>query len=123
MLRASDIGDHFPHAVRNANDPAVRHIHWLNNSFLDLLFKDHIWGESIKASHLWQEWGPTGVVRDPVFTRLLSNGLWDSRENGRSPVEVESMRYTACLSSRLMLRALELEDKVSNLQEIRGFLV
>jgi len=27
--------------------------------------------------------------------------------------EIESMRYTAALSSRLMLRALELEDKVS----------
>jgi len=120
MLRASDIGDHSPHAVGNANDPAVRRIRWLNDSFLDLLFPDRVLGESIKASRLWEEWGPTGLVRDPVFTHLLANGVWDSREGGRSSAEIESMRYTAALSSRLMLRALELEDKVS-LQEIRGF--
>jgi len=113
MLRASDIGDHSPHAVGNTNDPAVRRIRWLNDSFPDLLFPDRIWREAIKASRLWEEWGPTGRVRDPVFTRLLSNGVWDSREGGRSSAKIESMRYTAALSSRLMLRALELEDKVS----------
>ena len=113
MLRASDIGDHSPHAVGNANDPAVCHIRWLNDSFPDLLFPDCVWGEAIKASRLWEEWGPTGLVRDPIFTCLLANGVWDSHEGGRSMAEIESMRYTAALSSRLMLRALELEDKVS----------
>jgi len=119
MLRASDIGDHSPHAVGNANDPAIRRIRWLNDSFPDLLFPDRVWGEAIKASRLWEEWGPTGLVRDPVFTRLLNNGVWDSREGGRSMAEIESMRYTAAMGSRLMLRALELEDKVSSLQVIR----
>jgi len=108
----SDIGDHSPHAVGNANDPAVCRIRWLNDSFPDLLFPDRIWGEAIKASRLWEEWGPTGLVRDPVFTRLLNNGVWDSREGGRSMAEIESMRYTAALASRLMLRGLEQETKV-----------
>ena len=112
MLRASDIGDHSPHAVGNANDPAVRRYRWLNDSFPDLLFPDRIWGESIKASRLWEEWGPTGRVRDPVFTRLLANGVWDSNEGRRSSAEIESMRYTAALASRLMLRGLEQETKV-----------
>ena len=112
MLRASDIGDHSPHAVGNANDPTVCRIRWLNDSFPDLLFPDHVWGEAIKASRLWEEWGPTGLVRDPVFTRLLNNGVWDSCEGGRLMAEIESMRYTAALASRLMLRGLEQEMKV-----------
>jgi len=100
------------HAVGNANDPAVRRIRWLNDSFPDLLFPDRVWGEAIKASRLWEEWGPTGRVRDPVFTRLLANGVWDSNEGRRSTAEIESMRYTAALASRLMLRGLEQETKV-----------
>jgi len=99
MLQASDIGDHSPHAVGNANDPAIRRHCWLNDSFLDLLFPDRVWGESIKASRLWEEWGLTKLVRDPVFTRLLANGVWDSREGGRSMAEIKSMRYTAALAS------------------------
>ena len=82
MLRASDIGDHSPHNAGNKNDPLVRRSHWLNDSFPGLLLPDQIWGEAIKASRLWEEWSPTGLVRDPVFCRLLHNGVWDSRESG-----------------------------------------
>ena len=83
MLRASDIGNHSPHNVGNENDPLVRRSRWLNDSFPGLLLPDQIWGEAIKASRLWEEWGPTGVVRDPVFCRLLHNGVWDNDESGR----------------------------------------
>ena len=55
MLRASDIGDHSPHRVSNKNDPAVRHMHWLNDNFPGLLLPDRIWGEAIKALRLWEE--------------------------------------------------------------------
>jgi len=68
MLRASDIGDHSPHAVGNANDPAVRRIRWLNDSFPDLLFPDRVWGEAIKASRLWEEWA---LGADPYLPRGL----------------------------------------------------
>ena len=112
MLRASDIGNHLPHNVGNENDPLVRRSRWLNDSFPGLLLPDQIWGEAIKASRLWEEWGPTGLVRDPVFCRLLHNGVWDSRESGRPAAEVMAMRHSAALSSRLMLRALEQEEKV-----------
>ena len=112
MLRASDIGNHSPHNVRNENDPLVRRSRWLNDSFPGLLLPDQIWGEAIKASRLWEEWSPTGSVRDPVFCRLLHNGVWDSRKSGRPAAEVMAMRHSAALSSRLMLRALEQEEKV-----------
>ena len=112
MLRASDIGNHSPHNIGNENDPLVRRSRWLNDSFPGLLLPDQIWGEAIKASRLWEEWGPTGLVRDPVFCRLLYNGVWDSRESGRPAAEVMAMRHSAALSSRLMLRALEQEEKV-----------
>ena len=112
MLRASDIGNHSPHNVGNENDPLVRRSRWLNDSFPGLLLPDQIWGEAIKASRLWEEWGPTGLVRDPVFCRLLANGVWDSDELNRSANTVVAMRHSAALSSRLMLRALEQEEKV-----------
>ena len=90
----------------------VRRSHWLNDSFPGLLLPDQIWGEAIKASRLWEEWSPTGLVRDLVFCWLLHNGVWDSRESGRPAAEVMAMRHSAALSSRLMLRALEQEEKV-----------
>ena len=107
MLRASDIGNHSPHNIGNENDPLVRRSRWLNDSFPGLLLPDQIWGEAIKASRLWEEWGPTGLVRDPVFCRLLASGVWDSDELGRSANTALAMRHSAALSSRLMLRALE----------------
>ena len=113
MLRASDIGDHSPYNIGNENDPAVRCIRWLNDNFPGLLLPDQIWGEAIKALRLWEEWSPTGLVQDPVFCRLLHNGVWDSREMGRLSTEVMSMRYSAAISSRLMLCALEQEEKVT----------
>ena len=71
MLKASDIGDHSPHNAGNENDPLVRRSCWLNDSFPGLLLPDQIWGEAIKALRLWEEWSPTGLVRDPVFCWLL----------------------------------------------------
>ena len=115
MLRVSDIGDHSPHNVGNENDPMVRRSCWLNDSFPGLLLPDQIWGEAIKASRLWEEWSPTGLVRDPVFCQLLHNGVWDSHELGRPAAEVMVMRHSAALSSRLMLRALKQEEKVFSL--------
>ena len=112
ILQASDIGDHSPHNVGNENDPMVCRSRWLNDSFPGLLLPDQIWGEAIKASRLWEEWSPTGLVRDPVFCWLLHNGVWDSRELGRPAAEVMAMRHSTALSSRLMLRALEQEEKV-----------
>ena len=112
MLRASDIGNHSLHNVSNKNDPLVCRSRWLNDSFPGLLLPDQIWGEAIKTLRLWEEWSPTGLVRDPVFCRLLHNGVWDSRELGQPAAEVMVMRHSAALSSRLMLRALEQEEKV-----------
>ena len=112
MLRASDIGNHSPHNIGNENDPLVRRSRWLNDSFPGLLLPDQIWGEAIKASRLWEEWSPTGLVWDPVFCRLLHNGVWDNNESGRPAAQVMAMRHSAALSSRLMLRALEQEEKV-----------
>ena len=117
MTRASNIGDHSPHYIGNESDTAVRRHRWLSDSFPDLTCTDCLWAEAIKVSHLWEEWGPTGLVRDVPFTRLLAMGIWDSNEGGRSHVEIKSMRYMAAIGSCLMLRALEQEDKVS-LQEI-----
>ena len=113
ILRASDIGDHSPHNVGNENDPMVHQSRWLNNSFPGLLLPDQIWGEAIKVSRLWEEWSLTGLVQNPVFCQLLHNGVWDSCESGRPAAEVTAMRHSAALSSRLMLRALEQEEKVS----------
>ena len=113
MLRVSDIGDHSPHNISNENNPMVRRSHWLNDSFLRLLLPDQVWGEAIKVSRLWEEWILTGLVQDPVFCRLLHNGVWDSHKMGRPATEVLSMRYSAAISSRLMLCALEQEEKVS----------
>ena len=107
ILRASNIRDHSPHNAGNENDPMVCRSRWLNDSFPGLLLPDQIWGEAIKASRLWEEWSPTGLVRDLVFCQLLHNGVWDSHESGRPAAEVIAMRHSATLSSRLMLRALE----------------
>ena len=74
MLRASDIGNHSPHNIGNENDLVVRRARWLNDSFPGLLLPDQVWGEAIKASRLWEEWSPTGLVQDPVFCHLLHNG-------------------------------------------------
>ena len=115
MLQASDIGDHSPHNVGNKNDPVIRCVQWLNDSFPGLLLPDQIWGEAIKALRLWEEWSPTGLVQDPVFCHLLHNGVWDSRETGRPSAEVSLMRYSTAISLRLMLHALEQEEKVSSL--------
>ena len=115
MLRVSDIGDHSPHNVGNENDPMVRRSRWLNDSFPGLLLPDQIWGETIKASRLWEEWSLTGLVWDPVFCWLLHNSVWDSRELGRPAAEVMAMRHSAALLSRLMLCALEQEEKVFSL--------
>ena len=115
MLWASDIGDHSPHNIGNKNDPMVRRSRWLNDSFPGLLLPDQVWGEAIKASRLWEEWSPTGLIWDPVFCHLLHNGVWDSCKMGRPAAEVLSIRYSAAISSRLMLRALEQEEKVSSL--------
>ena len=91
----------------------VRRSRWLNDSFLGLLLPDQIWGEAIKASRLWEEWSPTSLVWDLVFCRLLHNGVWDSRKSGRPTAEVTAMKHSAALLLRLMLRALEQEEKVS----------
>jgi len=91
MTRASNIGDHSPHHIGNENDAAVRRHHWLSDSFPDLTGTDRLWAEAIKASCLWEEWGPTGLVRDVPFTRLLAMGIWDSNEGGRSYAEIESI--------------------------------
>ena len=91
MLRASDIGDHSPHNAGNENDPTIHQSRWLNDSFPGLLLPDQIWGEAIKALRLWEEWSPTGLVWDPVFCRLLHNGVWDSRESGHPAAEVMAM--------------------------------
>ena len=123
MLRASDIGDHSPHNVGNENDPAVRCIRWLNDSFPGLLLPDQIWGEVIKVSRLWEEWSPAGLVRDLVFCRLLHNRVWDSRKTGRQSAKTVSMRYSTAMSSRLMLRALEQEEKVSSVRVIQRLLL
>ena len=72
MLRASDIGNHSPHNVGNENDPLVRRSRWLNDSFPGLLLPDQIWGEAIKASRLWEDWSPTGLVRDPVIALFFT---------------------------------------------------
>ena len=85
MLRASDIGNHSPHNVGNENDPLVRRSRWLNDSFPGLLLPDQIWGEAIKASRLWEDWSPTGLVQDPVFCRLLANGVWDNDTGDKGP--------------------------------------
>ena len=108
MLRASDIGNHSPHNVGNENDPLVRRSRWLNDSFPGLLLPDQIWGEAIKASRLWEEWSPTGLVRDPVFCRLLANGVWDSRESGRPAAEVMAMTLgtRAQISTGYMVKTL-----------------
>ena len=113
MLRASDIGDHSPHNVSNENDLLVHHSCWLNDSFPGLLLPDQVWGEAIKALRLWEEWSLTGLVWDPVFCQLLHNGVWDSRKMGRPAAEVMAIRYSTTISSWLMLRALEQEEKVS----------
>ena len=113
MLRASDIGDHSPHNIGNETDLMVRQSRWLNDSFPGLLLPDQIWGEAIKVLRLWEEWSPTGLVRDLVFCWLLYNRVWDSRESGRPATEVTAMRHSAALSSRLMLCALEQEEKVN----------
>ena len=97
MLRASDIGDHSPHNTGNENDPLVCRSRWLNDSFPGLLLPDQIWGEAIKALRLWEEWSPTGLVRDPVFCRLLHNGVWDSRELGRPAAECHRAIFHAHL--------------------------
>ena len=123
ILRASDIGDHSPHNVGNKNDPMIRWSCWLNDSFPKLLLPDQIWGEAIKASRLWEEWSPTGLVRDPVFCRLLHNRVWDSRESGRPAAEVMAMRHSAALSSRLMLHALEQEEKVLSSFSLKSILL
>ena len=90
----------------------VRRSRWLNDSFPELLLPDQIWGEAIKALRLWEEWSPTGLVRDPAFCRLLHNRVWDSRESGWPAAEVMAMRHSTALSLRLMLCALEQEEKV-----------
>ena len=112
MLRASDIGNHSPHNVVNENDLLVCRSCWLNDSFPGLLLPDQSWGEAIKVLRLWEEWSPTGLVQDPIFCQLLQNGVWDSRESGRPAAEVMAMRHSTALSSRLMLHALEQEEKV-----------
>ena len=112
ILRASNIRDHSLHNVGNENDPMVRQSRWLNDSFPGLLLSDQIWGEAIKVSRLWEEWSPTGLVWDPVFCQLLHNGVWDSHKSGRPGAEVTAMRHSAALSSRLMLHAIEQEEKV-----------
>ena len=123
MLRASNIGDHSPHNAGNKNDLMIRRSRWLNDSFPGLLLPDQIWGEAIKVLRLWEEWSPTGLVRDPVFCRLLHNGVWDSRESGRPAAEVMVMRHSAALSSRLMLRTLEQEEKVLSLFLLKSILL
>ena len=112
-----------PSDIGNENDPLVRRSRWLNDSFPGLLLPDQIWGEAIKASRLWEEWGPTGLVRDPVFCRLLHNGVWDSRKSGRPAAEVMAMRHSAALSSRLMLCALEQEEKVLSSFSLKSILL
>ena len=121
MLQASNIGDHSPHNVGNENDPMVHRSRWLNDSFPGLLLPDQIWGEAIKASRLWEEWSPTGLVQDPVFCRLLHNGVWDSHKSGRPAAEVTAMRHSTTLSSRLMLCALEQEEKVFSSCSLKTF--
>ena len=123
MLRASDIGNHSPHNVGNENDPLVRRSRWLNDSFPGLLLPDQIWGEAIKALRLWEEWSPTGLVWDPVFCRLLHNGVWDSHKSGRPAAEVMAMRHSAALSSRLILYTLEQEEKVLSLFLLKSILL
>ena len=98
----------------------VRRARWLNDSFLGLLLPDQVWGEVIKVSRLWEEWSLTGLVQDLVFCQLLHNGVWDSCKTGRPAAEVLSMRYSAAISSRLMLRALDTGDKGPNTHWIHG---
>ena len=101
----------------------IRQSRWLNDSFPGLLLPDQIWGEAIKASRLWEEWSPTGLVWDLVFCRLLHNGVWDSRESGRPAAEVMAMKHSATLSSRLMLCTLEQEEKVLSSFSLKNILL
>ena len=79
---ASDIGDHSPHCIGAENDPTVCRYNWMADSFPNLIRSDHIWAEAIRTSHLWNEWGPLGEVRDIPFLYLIATGVWDQRKEG-----------------------------------------
>jgi len=108
-----------PHHVGMENNPAIRHLNWMGDSFPDLTCTDHLWAEAIHTSCLWNKWGPSGKIRDVPFLRLLAMGVWDGNEGTRhSYAEIKSMRHSAAISGCLIIRALEEEDKVSSLQVI-----
>ena len=80
MTRASDIREHSPHCIGAENDAAACQHNWLGDSFPNLIQSDHIWVETICTSHLWNEWGPSGRIRDVPFLQLLATNTWDSNE-------------------------------------------
>ena len=97
------------------DDPTIRHLNWLGDSFPDLTCTDRLWGEAIRCSHLWNEWGPSGKIKDVPFLYFLAMGVWDGNEGvRRSYAEIEPICHSTAIGCRLMLRALEQEDKVGS---------
>ena len=74
-----------------------------------------VWAEAIRNSKIWAEWGPTGATRDVPFMRLLGMGIWDWKDEtvSRNNSEIRSFRHAGAIGARLMLRAMEEEEKVN----------
>ena len=72
------------------------------DSFPDLIRLDHIWAEAIRTSHLWNERGPLGQIRDVPFLCLITTRVWDQKEEGRcSTIEIKTMRYMVAIGGHL----------------------
>ena len=114
MVRASNSGVNNPHESVARGDEQVRRAQWWGDSFADLSYDDRLWAEAIRNSRIWAEWGPTGATRDVPFMRLLGMGVWDWKDETVSwnNSKIRSFRHAGAIGARLMLRAMEEEEKV-----------
>jgi len=114
MVRASNSGPNNPHESVAQGDEQVRRAQWWGDSFADLSHEDRLWAEAIRNSKIWAEWGPTGATRDVPFMRLLGMAIWDWKEDSpsRNNAELRCFRHAGAIGARLMLRAMEEEEKV-----------
>ena len=114
MVRASNSGVNNPHESVAQGDEQVQRAQWWGDLFADLSYDDCLWAEAICNSRIWAEWGPTGATRDVPFMCLLGMGVWDWKDEtvSRNNSEIRSFRHTGAIGARLMLRAMEEEEKV-----------
>jgi hypothetical protein len=96
--------------------PIAKEVRWRNDQFMELNNDDALWAYMIRASEEFQmiRWDE---VNDPVLRRLMRMGIFDWKTpDTRLHQATQAMRHGTAMSTRILGRVLQGENKVTRVQ-------